>query len=454
MSGLYPHQTGCELPLTARMSRDVSQRIEHSGVSIASVLRDAGYATYASGKWHAGGRPTDRGFDHFFGLPGGACSYFTPAAVLRRDDKNALVPAGEDFYFTDAITHESLAYLTEHFTSQGDQPFFLYVAYTAPHWPLQAHERDIAKYRGAYARGWHSIREERRERLVEMGIISADWQLPKLDPPKNWHSTEHLAWEQRRMEVYAAMVDRMDQGIGRILDTVLEHDALDNTLVIFLSDNGGSQEEIEADTGFVLSVMPDQARNGSPIRAGNDPGIMPGSETTFQTVGHEWGNVNNTPFRYGKVRVHEGGIASPLIIHWPEGIRDRGSLRHQMAHVVDLLPTCMEVVGAVYPDNYHNKTTEDLQGLSLAPTFVNHSLGRDTLFFEMNGNRAIRNARWKAISRVGLPRNVRYAMQLPLDHWELYDMENDRTETKNVAAQHPQLLRDLVRRWEQWIQVP
>ena len=177
------------------------------------------------------------------------------------------------------------------------------------------------------------------------------------------------------MEVYAAMVDRMDQGIGRIVDRIRDRNALDNTVMFFLSDNGGSQEEVQADTGFMVSVMPDAARDGSPIRGGNDPAIMPGPETTFQTVGHEWGNVNNTPFRYGKVRVHEGGIASPLIVHWPAGIQDRGGLRRQMTHVIDLLPTCMELAGATYPAEYKGRATERLQGLSLTPTFRNRTLG-------------------------------------------------------------------------------
>jgi arylsulfatase len=224
--------------------------------------------------------------------------------------------------------------------------------------------------------------------------------------------------------------------------------------VLFLSDNGGSQEEIQASASWVRNVMPEKARDGSQIRGGNDPTIMPGPETTFQSVGHDWGNVNNTPFRYGKVRVHEGGIASPLIVHWPDGIRDRGTLRRQITHVVDLLPTCIELAGAAYPDEYLGKTTERLQGLSLIPTFEDRSLDRDVLYFEMNGNRAIRTRKWKAVARQGLAKKLREQVHLPIEHWELYDMESDRTETKNLAAQHPEILRDMVRRWEQWIQTP
>lgn len=450
MSGLYPHRTGCELPLTARATRNSSQRIVHSGVSIASVLRDAGYSTYASGKWHAGGQPTERGFERFFGLLGGACSYFTPAKRLRRDGGRAEIDPEEEFYFTDAITEEALGFLEGHFHSSGERPFFLYVAYTAPHWPLHAPEEDIARYRGAYAEGWESVRRKRYRRLVEMGIISGDWKLPELEPPRSW-PPGHVAWEQRRMEVYAAMVDRMDQGIGRIIDKIRIRGVLDNTLFVFFSDNGGSQEEIQAHFGWVRGVMPEKTRDGRVIRGGNDPSVMPGPETTFQSVGHVWGNVNNTPFRYGKVRVHEGGIASPLIVHWPAGIPDRGGLRHQLTHVIDLLPTCSELAGTKYPAEYQGRATERLDGLSLIPTFQNRALERDSLFFEMGGNRAVRKGKWKAVAREGLKSELRNRVQLPGEHWELYDMERDRTETRDLAAEHPEVLRDLTREWERWI---
>ncbi|MFZ5831425.1 MAG: arylsulfatase [Planctomycetota bacterium] len=454
MSGLYPHHTGCEVPLAARAARNTGQRIEHSGVSIASVLQNAGYAAFASGKWHAGGRPMQRGFQHSFGLPGGACSYFTPAKALLRDEERVQIEPSRDFYFTDAITEEAVGYLNEHFASDPKRPFFLYVAYTAPHWPLQAPEEDIARYRGAYAAGWQATRQKRYERLIEMGVISPQWQLPKMDPPKDWQSVEHQAWEQRRMEVYAAMVDRMDQGIGRVVDAIRERGALENTVVFFLSDNGGSQEEVQADTGFMLGVMPQRARDGSPVQGGNDPAVMPGPETTFQTVGHEWGNANNTPFRYGKVRVHEGGIASPLIVHWPAGIRDRGGLRRQMAHVIDFLPTCMELAGAAYPREYNGRSTEELHGVSLVPTFEDRALDRNALFFEMSGNRSVRTEKWKAVAREGLKKELRDAVHIPLEYWELYDMQSDRTETKNVAAEHPEVVAELVARWEQWIARP
>ena len=454
MSGLYPHQTGCELPLSSRATGDTSQRIDHSGVSIAAVLHDVGYATFVSGKWHAGGRPLQRGFDRFFGLPGGAHSFFTPTRVLQRDGQRATFDNEEAFYFTDAISDQAVAYLDGHFRNGGDRPFFLYVAYTAPHWPMQAHESDIARYAGRYASGWQFIRQKRYEKLLAMGMIATNWQLPEMEPSLDWNSIEHRAWHERRMEVYAAMVDRMDQGIGQILDTISEHGMMENTIVFFLSDNGGSQEEVQADTGFMVGVMPATARDGSPIHGGNDPSMMPGPETTFQTVGHEWGNVNNTPFRYGKVRVHEGGIASPFIVHWPKGIRAHGALRHQVTHIVDLLPTCVELAGATYPDVYSGKKTERLQGLSLTPTFEDRTLGRDTLYFEMNGNRAIRTKKWKAVTRESLPTKLRYHVVLPTDQWELYDMQNDRTETKNVADDHPAILREMIRRWEQWIQAP
>ena len=189
--------------------------------------------------------------------PWRACSYFTPARHLYRDEGRVTIDPRAEFYFTDAITDEAVDYLANHFESRAEGPFFLYVAYTAPHWPMHAHEEDIARYRGVYEEGWHAIREERLERLVEMGIVSHDWQLPEMEPSKPWRSVQHRAWEQRRMEVYAAMVDRMDQGIGRIVDLIREQKALENTVVVFLSDNGGSQEEVQANTSYVVTVLPD-----------------------------------------------------------------------------------------------------------------------------------------------------------------------------------------------------
>ena len=450
MSGLYPHRTGCEVPLPNR-ARSQKSRPQHSGVSIASVLHDAGYATFASGKWHAGGRPTERGFDHFFGLPGGACSYFTPPRRLTRDGQRIRIDPDDEFYFTDAISDAAVEYVEEHHDSDKDKPFFLYVAYTAPHWPLHALREDIAKYRGRYAKGWQYIRRQRYKRLKEMDLIQGKWQLPELEPPKSFEDSEHHLWEQRRMEVYAAQVDRMDQGIGRIVEAIRRRGMLDDTIVFFLSDNGGSQEEIQAHFGWVQSVMPDKTRDGREIRGGNDPSIMPGPEDTFQSVGHYWGNTNNTPFRYGKVRVHEGGIASPLIIHWPKGIRGCGGLRRQMGHVIDLLPTCMELAGAAYPQAYKGEQTEPLVGLSLVPTFRNRDLARDTLFFEMGGNRAIRTLQWKAVTRRDLPGEFRDQVRIPIEYWELYDMRNDRTETKNLANKNAAVLEELIARWEDWI---
>jgi arylsulfatase len=254
------------------------------------------------------------------------------------------------------------------------------------------------------------------------------------------------------MEVYAAMVDRMDQGIGRIVDLLRRRGVLDDTVIFFLSDNGGSQEEIQAHASWVRSVMPEKTRDGKTIHGGNDPSIMPGKEATFQSVGHQWGNVSNTPFRYGKVRVHEGGIASPLIVHWPRGIKDHGSLRHQMTHVIDLVPTCMKLAGATYPATHQGRATEPLQGVSLIPTFQNGGLARETLFFEMSGNRAVRNRRWKAVARHKLKGTLRTRVCIPLENWELYDMRNDRTETQNLATVHPEILKGLIRQWERWIQ--
>lgn len=309
-----------------------------------------------------------------------------------------------------------MQYIAEHDVRRG--PFFLYVAYTAPHWPLHALPDDIARYRGRYRSGWDALREQRHRRMIELGLVDARWPLS----PRDKHSpvwtdlseADRDAFELK-MAVYAAQVDRMDQGIGRILDQLHQSGAGDNTLILFLADNGGCAEEI------------DRGR----------PGVPPGPADSFLSYGLPWANASNTPFRLFKHFIHEGGIASPLIAWWP-GVVQPGSLTHEPAHVIDLMATCLDVSGAEYPAAVAGRPIVPLEGKSLVPIFkFGTRPGHEVLFWEHEGNRAVRQGSWKLVSR------------FPSD-WELYDLHSDRTELNNLAAIHRDKVKELQTLYEAW----
>jgi len=445
LTGLHPHQAN-----VGHMT-DHSDEVDgylgdlsRNAVTLAEALKPAGYSTYMSGKWHVarhvhepGNWPCQRGFDEYYGIIDGAANYFNPG-TLTRNNERIETPPGE-YYLTDAISDEAVTQIRTHVERNPGKPFFQYVAYTAPHWPLQARPEDIGRYKGRFDRGWDALRQERLDRLVGMGIIHPDWKLSPRDPSQpEWAKAEHKEWEVRRMEVYAAQIDRMDQGIGRILNALRNAGRLDNTLILFLSDNGGCAEGIGVPPpGAPFRWTSAVTRDGVPVRIGNDPSIMPGGEETFQSYSVAWANVSNTPFRKYKHWVHEGGIATPLIVHWPEGIEERGGVRHQPAQLPDIMATCLDVAGAEYPEKCNGYAIKPLEGFSMVPIFEGGESDREVLYWEHEGNRAVRKGRWKLVCAYS-------------GGWELYDTDQDRTESNDLSGEYPEIVEELASLYDTW----
>jgi arylsulfatase A-like enzyme len=420
-----------------------------NNVTFAELLRDAGYRTLMSGKWHnghgPGELPVERGFDRYWGLVDGGSNYFNPG--VRRpgepepvhkapgdcrfwgDDERLIkpfTPEDPDFYITDSFSEHAVAFLDRY--GAEERPFLLYLAYTAPHFPLQAPPEDIARYQGRYLVGWDEVRRRRYRRLLELGIVQPHWGISERDAIcGSWEQAADKPRWDRKMAVYAAMVERMDRGIGRVLDKLRELNAEDNTLVLFLSDNGGCGEHID-----------------------NTPDRLPGTVDTYTTVDAPWANASNTPFRKYKVFDHEGGIATPLIACWPAVI-EPGAISHEVGHVVDFLPTFAELAGAEYPESYRGNRIVPADGISLAPLLRGQPRSpHPHLCWELNGCRAIRRGRWKAVS-MGPPRcYAGHRFPPGCDGWELYDMAADRCETNDMAAERPGLVRELDTLWRGW----
>ena len=474
LTGLYPHQAAMGHLATRPLWDEPGylDDLNRNTATIAELLRDAGYSTYMTGKWHLYGMnasnlpaeteidssnwPRQRGFDRFFGHLSGSCSYWDPFTLLSN---NTFITPGEGFYYTDAISDTTVRFIREH---PDGKPFFFYVAYYAAHWPLHAPEEAIEKYDGVYDIGWDSLRAERFRRQQELGIITPDHRLsgrPESIPA--WEDETMKEWQSRRMETYAAMIDVMDQGIGRIIAALEEKGQLDNTIILYMQDNGGCAEPVltnrmaipltdaqkvlkPSPPDQVLTVRkPEYTRDGRFIRSGR--GVMPGPADTWVAYGEEWANASNTPFRLYKSFVHEGGIATPLIIHWPEGIPRTGTIIDEPGHLIDIMPTCLELAGVSYPQEFNGAATDRPEGMSLLPALAGKKLKREFLFWEHEGNRAIRMGRWKLVSRVNTP------MQFtPQDEnaWELYDLEKDPSETEDVAEKYPERVRKMAEKWE------
>jgi arylsulfatase len=458
MTGLYQHQAGVGHMMDDRGYESYRGDLNNRCVTIAEVLKLAGYGTYMSGKWHVtryrrpeGPKhnwPRQRGYDRFFGTIHGAGSFFDPCSLTR---DNTQIPPGDDFYYTDAISDNAVNYIREH---KSDNPFFMYVAYTATHWPMHALPEDIARYKGRYDGGWDTLRAERHKRMIELGIVDKKWKITPRDkaaPP--WTEAEDKEWFARRMEVYAAMLDCMDQGIGRIVAELKKTGNFEDTLIFFLADNGGCAEEYGSDGAVrpdpskpvVLKPMdknalqpdmkPKVTRDGRPVRTGY--GVMPGPADTYVAYGKPWANASNTPFRLYKHWVHEGGISTPLIAHWPKRIKAHGKLRHQPGHLIDIMATCVDVAGAEYPSEYKGNKITPMEGKSLSPAFDNKPIQREAIYWEHEGNRAVRQGKWKLVSRHP-------------GKWELYDIEADRTELTDLAQKYPEKLEQLKVLYKSW----
>tara|TARA_R110002049_G_scaffold27321_3_gene94450 strand:+ start:103142 stop:104782 length:1641 start_codon:yes stop_codon:yes gene_type:complete len=407
-------------------------------VTMPEVLGDHGYQTLMSGKWHLAGKqyriyPGDRGFDQFYGFLGGAVSFYWPAYLTRnRTDVQQEAIKDPDYYITDAITDEGIRMLRE---SDAGKPLFMYVAYNAAHWPLHARDEDIAAYKGRYAGGWDQLRQERLARMKQLGIVSDTVALsPRNENVPAWDDESHQAWQQRRMEVYAAQVTSMDRGIGRLMDALKDTGRFDNTLVFFTVDNGGCHVEYEPDRKG--DYLPKSTRDGRPMRPGNLPEIMPGPEDTYQSYGHGWANASNTPYRMFKKFDHEGGVRTPMIAHWPAGIEAKGKLVPAVSHLIDIMPTVLEVTGATHPNKFRGQDAVQVDGHSLAAAFRSESLqDHQTLFFHHASGKALRHERWKLVAAGG-------------GDWELYDLKEDPAETMNLAKQRPAQVKRLAKMWE------
>lgn len=428
LTGLYPHQAGVGHMLGNWQPPGYTDGLNDRCASVAELLRSAGYRTYHTGKWHVGALkpdarnfPLNRGFDRYYGTGGGS-NYFAPQPLFL--DRQP-IQSGDDYYITDALSDNAVQFLEEHASRHAGRPFFLHLCYTAPHFPLHARPADIARYRGKYKDGWDALRERRFARQKELGLLSKDVKLSPRDPvARAWADVpeaERDEWDLR-MAVYAAMIDRMDQGIGRVRECLRKTGAAENTLVLFLSDNGASAE--------FLDTWP------SPVR-GHKPGSTTGTRDSHRCLEVGWANAANTPFREHKMWVHEGGISTPLIAHWPAGIKARGTITGEVGHVIDLLPTCLDVAGVVYPKTLQDRTLTPLPGKSLVPALRGGRLGERTLGWEHEGNRAFRVGDWKLVAPFR-------------GEWELYDLAKDRSETNNLAAAMPDKVRELAQQWERW----
>ena len=429
--------SGCYTTKSVGPDAGISENI----VTAAEALGAAGYSTYMSGKWHLAndGRheslPCQRGFDRFFGTTLGAGSFWTPASLMLDNEPAEHLYLDPDFYYTDAISDYALDFMQKGLDERA--PFFLYVAYTSAHWPLHAFDEDIERYAGRYSGGWDALRDERHERMKNLGTVNPDWRLSPRNPEvPSWGDEPHKAWQQRRMEVYAAQITRMDRGIGKLLDLLDESGEADNTLVMFQIDNGGCHVEYAPDRKG--PYLPETTRDGRPVIPGNIPGVMPGPENTYQSYGYGWANASNTPFRLYKQHDHEGGITVPLIARWPAAISEPGSMTDQLAHVIDLMPTFLDAAGIEHSSEFEGRPVHAMDGASLAPILRGGTRQPPgELYWQWSQGRAVRQGRWKLVA-------VRNGT------WELYDLESDGTELHDRAGEMPGRVAAMERLWNMW----
>jgi arylsulfatase A-like enzyme len=469
LTGLHPHQAGIGHMLNDDGVDSYRGELSRRSVTIAEALKPAGYRNYIAGKWHLtpgytaeaqakrDNWPLQRGFDRYYGTIQGAGSFWDPGSLVR--DNTLLTVANDpeyrpdEYYYTDAISDHATKFIREHARDHARSPFFLYVPYTAPHWPMHARERDIAKQKGRYDAGYAALRAARWAKQKQLGVADATWGLAPTSG--DWATVENKAFEARGMEVYAAMLTSMDDGIGRIVAALKATGQLDNTVILYLQDNGACAETNGREGPFTpraaqpslpplapdakqYGFLPAQTRDGWPVRSGY--GVMPGPADTYVAYGRDWANVSNTPFREYKHWVHEGGIATPLIVHWPAGISTarRGEIDAQPGHLIDLMATCVDLAGAHSPTKFNGETITPMEGVSLRPALQGKSLQRaQPIFWEHEGNRAVREDRWKLVSKFP-------------GGWELYDMTADRTEAHDLSAKEPVRLKAMIASYHAW----
>lgn len=430
LTGLYQHQAGIGHMVGNYGVPSYQGYLNDQCVTIAEALRGAGYTTLMTGKWHVGSQPehwpTKRGFDRYWGTPSGGGVYFKDTLKIRNTvffvENEERIELRDDFYITDDLTDHAMEFIDEA-VNETKKPFFLYLAHIAPHWPLQAKPEDIAHYEGKYDTGWDATRDARFARQTKMGLFPSGTKLSDRDKDaKAWEKMPQPAQEDlaHRMEIYAAQITCIDENVGKLVAQLKELGQYENTLFIFLSDNGCSAEG--GPGGF------SRGKKDAPI----------GTGLSYASVGLEWANSNDTPFRKFKMDTREGGISSPLIIHWPQGVKHNGRLVDAPSHMIDVMPTLLDVAGAPYPDKQNGKTTIPLEGQSFANQFAaTKTVPARDLFWEHEGNQAIRRGDWKAVRIKNGP-------------WSLYNLKDDRTETTNLNQAHPEKTKELAEAWEAW----
>lgn len=431
LTGLYPHQAGIGDMVQDKGSPAYQGYLSEHSVTIAQLLKTAGYQTIISGKWHVGlvssALAHNRGFDKSFTMQNNGSSYFNSEPIYNDGRKVTFLLNGKEIqrqdtskYLTLAITDFAIKSLDE--IKSEPNPFFLYLTYNAPHWPIQALPEDIARYKGKYLKGWDKLRAERFKKQKEPGIFSKNIKLSeKYDQVPDWNkltSSEKDFWDMR-MAIYAAMIDRMDHEIGRIIDKVKELKKDKNTVILFVSDNGGSADTVK-DWDYVTQ------KNGTP-----------GSVASIDSYYPPWGNVSNTPFKLFKKNTHEGGIATPFIAWYP-GVIKAGTVSNHIGHLIDIMPTCLELAKVDYPKEFNSKTLTPLEGKSLVNVFKNQiAPEHEALFWEHEGSRAIRRGDWKLVAEINQP-------------WELYNLKTDRAETEDLAKKYPEKVKDLEKEFLHW----
>jgi arylsulfatase A-like enzyme len=428
LTGLYPHQAGVGHLLEDWHAPGYTSGLNARCATIAELLQAAGYSTYHVGKWHVGGvaqenernHPMNRGFDGAYGTGGGGNHF-----ALGLYDDRKYIKAPDDFYSTDAFADRAVDFIREHESAHAERPFFLHLCFTAPHFPLQARPEDVRRYQGTYAKGWDALRRERYERQKQLGVIDPRWPLSPREP-------EAPAWEEigqnerveldLRMSIYAAMIDCLDRGIGRVLQQIQQSGLEDNTVVMFVSDNGASAEAIE----------PSLKERSSQLTGPPAPPTEP-----HRSLGAGWANAANTPFRGYKMWLQEGGISTPLIVSWPRRLKHPGTIISQVGHFIDLMPTCLELAHVKYPEVFQGRELTPLEGRSLVPALEGNAPVGRTLAWEHEGNRAIRDGDLKLVADFH-------------GNWQLYDLKADRTETHDLAAQRRDDVARLSAMWQRW----
>ena len=443
LTGQYSHRVGIGHMVTDLGHPGYRGRLSANAATIAEVLAPSGYRTFMSGKWHVGTNdPTQHGFEQFYGTLISAATFWEQAGYLRRPQggRTRNYSTGS-FYGTDALTDYGLEFLDNARTTPG-RPWFLYLAYNAPHFPLHARREDIAKYRNRYQAGWDALRQERLVKMKRLGLVPGRTRLSPRSKYTNFGETqtaENPPWDSlpqdrradlaMRMAIYAAMVDRMDQNVGRITADLRARGEFENTLILFMSDNGACSEWDPF--GFDVSSSPNNVlHHGAELEAMGSPG-------TYHSVGSGWANASNTPWRMYKHYSHEGGISTPCVAHWPVGIRRRNAIENTPAHLIDLMPTIVETSGASYPQRIGERQILPMAGKSLIPTLLGRTMPARALFFEHEGTRAVREGRYKLTALRG-------------ESWKLYDMERDRTEMDDLSAKEPKLFESLAKKWDTW----